>query len=68
MFEHDARRCTTQSRVTCEYGLERNDIRNVIEDQRRHRRRTSSPPRQSLVDDVAPMEKSGFCGLAGPLR
>jgi hypothetical protein len=51
-----------------EYSHERDDIRNVIEDRRRLRLRTSSPPLQSLVEDVAPTVKSEFRALAGPLR
>jgi hypothetical protein len=30
--------------------------------------RIPSPPRRSLVEDVAPVGKSGFRALAGPLR
>jgi hypothetical protein len=30
--------------------------------------RTLSPPRQPLAEDIAPMERSGFRALAGPLR
>jgi hypothetical protein len=51
-----------------EYGHEWDDLRNVIEDQRRLRLRTSSPPRRSLAEDVALMGKSGFHALVGPLR
>jgi hypothetical protein len=51
-----------------EYGHEWDDLRNVIEDQRRLRLRISSPPRQSLEEDIALMGKSGFRALVGPLR
>jgi hypothetical protein len=68
MSEHDARRRFTQNRAAWEYGREQDDIRNVIEDKGRLRLRTTSPPRQSLVEDVAPVEKSGFRALAGPHR
>jgi hypothetical protein len=51
-----------------EYDHERVDLHNVIEDQRHLRLRTPSPPRQSLVEGVAPVEKNGFRALAGPLR
>jgi hypothetical protein len=44
LSEHDARRCITQCRATREYGRERDDLRNVIEDRRCLRRRTPSPP------------------------
>jgi hypothetical protein len=66
--EHDARRRITQNRATRGYDRERDDLRNVIEDQRRLRLRTPSPPRWSLVEDVAPVGKSEFRALAGPLR
>jgi hypothetical protein len=51
-----------------EYGRERDDLCNVIEDQRRLMLRTSSPPRQSLAEDVAPVGKNGFSTLVGSLR
>jgi hypothetical protein len=44
LSEHDVRRCITQSCATRENGRERDDLRNVIEDRRRLRRRTLSPP------------------------
>jgi hypothetical protein len=44
LSEHDARRCITQNRVAREYDREWDDIRNVIEDRRRLRLRTPSPP------------------------
>jgi hypothetical protein len=44
------------------------DLHNVIEDQRYFRLRTPFPPRWSLVEDVAPVGKSGFRALVGPLR
>jgi hypothetical protein len=44
-------------RAVREYGRERDDLRNVIEDRRHLRRRTPSPPRRSLAEDVASMEK-----------
>jgi hypothetical protein len=68
LSEHDVRRCITQSRAAREYGCERDDLRNIIEDQRRLKRRTPSPLRWSLAEDVAPMGRSGFRALAGPLR
>jgi hypothetical protein len=42
MSEHDARRCITQSRAAREYGRERDDLCNVIEDRRRLRHKTLS--------------------------
>jgi hypothetical protein len=58
LSEHNARRRITQSRAAQEYGPERDDLRNVIEDQRHLRCRTPSLPRWSLAEDVAPMGKS----------
>jgi hypothetical protein len=68
LSEHDARWRITQNHAAWEYEHERDDLCNVIEDQRHPRLRTPSPPRWSLVEDVAPLEKSGFRALAGPLR
>jgi hypothetical protein len=68
LSEHDARRRITQNRATQEYGHEWDDLRNVIEDRRRLRLRTPSPPRWPLTEDVARVGKSRFCALAGPLR
>jgi hypothetical protein len=47
---------------------ERDHLCNAIEDRRHLRRRTPSPPRWSLAEDVAPMGRSGFPALAEPLR
>jgi hypothetical protein len=68
LSEHDARRCITQNRAAWEYDRERDDLRNVIEDRRCLRLRTPSPPQRSLVEDVTPVEKSGFRALSGLLR
>jgi hypothetical protein len=38
---NDVRRCITQNRNVQEYGRDRDDLRNIIEDQRRFRDRTS---------------------------
>jgi hypothetical protein len=65
---HDARQSITQNRTTRGYGYDRDDLRNVIEDWRWIRLRTSSPPRRSLVEDIALVGKGGFRTLAGPLR
>jgi hypothetical protein len=67
LSEHDARRHVTQNNAAREYGCERDDLRNVIEDQRRLRLRTPSPSRRSLAEDVALMGKSEFRALARPL-
>jgi hypothetical protein len=68
LAENDTRRRITQNRNTWEYGRNRDDLRNVIEDQRRIRDRTSSPPQRFLARDVTPTWRSGFRALAGPLR
>jgi hypothetical protein len=68
LSEHDARRCITQNHTTRKYNHHRDDLHNIIEDRRHLRLRTPSPPRHSLVEDVAPVGKSGFRALAGPLR
>jgi hypothetical protein len=44
LSEHDARRRITQNRNTWEYGHNRNDLHNVIENRKRIRDRTPSPP------------------------
>jgi hypothetical protein len=61
--EQDARRRITQSRVAREYGRERDDLRNVIEDWRRLRCRTPSSPQWFLTEDVVPTGRSGFRAL-----
>jgi hypothetical protein len=65
---NDARRRITQNRNVREYGRDQDDLRNIIEDQRRFRDRTPSPPRRQLIRDVTPTGRSGFRALAGPLR
>jgi hypothetical protein len=60
LSEHDARRCITQNHNAHEYGCNRDDLRNVIEDRRRIRDRTPSPPPRFLVRDVTPTGRSGF--------
>jgi hypothetical protein len=68
LSKHDARQRITQNRVAREYDHDRDYLRNAIEDRRRLRLRTPSPPRRSLAEDVAPVGRSGFCALAGPVR
>jgi hypothetical protein len=58
----------TQNRNAREYGRSRNDLRNIIEDRRRIRHRTPSPPPRVLTRDATPTGRSGFRTLAGPLR
>jgi hypothetical protein len=68
LSEHDARRRITQNCNAWEYGCNRNDLHNIIEDRRRIRDRTPSPPPRVLTRDVTPTGRSGFRALAGPLR
>jgi hypothetical protein len=65
---NNARRRITQNRNVREYDHDRDDLRNVIEDQRRFQDRTPSPPRRQLVRGITPTGRSGFRALAGPLR
>jgi hypothetical protein len=65
---NDMQRRITQNRNVQEYGRDRDDLRNVIEDRRRFQDRTPSPPRRQLVRGVTPTGRSGFRALAGPLR
>jgi hypothetical protein len=51
-----------------EYDRDRNDLRNVIEDQRRIRVRNPTPLRRSLAGDVAIVGRSNFHALEGPLK
>jgi hypothetical protein len=50
------------------YGHNWNDLYNVIEDWRRIRDRTVSPPQRFPTRDITPIGRSGFHALAGPLR
>jgi hypothetical protein len=68
LARNDARRRITQNRNVREYGRDRDDLRNVIEDRRCFQDRTPSPPRRQLVRGVTPTGRSGFHALAGPLR
>jgi hypothetical protein len=65
---NDARRRITQNRNVREYGRDRDDLQNIIEDWRHFQDRTPSPPRRKLVRGVTPIGRSGFRALAGPLR
>jgi hypothetical protein len=65
LAENDVLQCISQNRNTREYGHNRDDLYNVIEDRRRIRDRTSSPPQQFLTRGVTPTGRSGFRALAG---
>jgi hypothetical protein len=51
-----------------EYNRDCNNLRNFIDDRRRLRARSSTPPRCSPARDVTPLGRGGFCALAPPLR
>jgi hypothetical protein len=68
LAENDARRHITQNRNMRDYDRDQDDLRNVIEDRRRLRARTLTPPRRSLAGDVTPTGRSDFRALAGPLK
>jgi hypothetical protein len=51
-----------------EYGHDRDDFLNVIEDWRHLRASTLSPPRRSLVRDGTPSGRGDFHALAATLR
>jgi hypothetical protein len=58
----------TQNRRQQEYGRDRDDLYNVIDDRRHLRRRSLTPPRRSLARDVTTSRRGGFRTLAAPLR
>jgi hypothetical protein len=66
--ENDAHQRIIQNCNTQEYDRNRDDLRNVIEDRRHVRDRTSSPPQRFLIRGVTPTVRSEFRALAGPLR
>jgi hypothetical protein len=68
LSEHDAWQRISQNRAARECGHDRDDLRHGIEDRRCSRVKTPSPPRRYLVEDIAPVGKSGFRALTGPLR
>jgi hypothetical protein len=51
-----------------EYDHDRDDLRNVIDDQRSLREKSPTPPRCSPVRDVTTPGRGGFHALAPPLR
>jgi hypothetical protein len=44
LAKNDVRRCITQNRNAREYGHDRDNLHNIVEDRRRLRVRTPSPP------------------------
>jgi hypothetical protein len=67
LAENNAHQHITQNLNMWEYGRNRDDLRNIIKDQRHLRDRIASPPQRSLVRDFTPKGRSGFLTLAGPL-
>jgi hypothetical protein len=68
LTEQNERWRITQRRTAREYGRERDGLHNVIEDRRRLRRKTLSPPRRFLTEDIVSTGRSGFRALTRPLR
>jgi hypothetical protein len=66
--DNDAWRWITQNRNLQEYGRDREDLRNFIDDQRCRRARTPTPPQCSPARDVTPSGRGGFRALAPSLR
>jgi hypothetical protein len=68
LADNDAWWQITQNRYLRECGRDREDLRNVIKDQRHFRARSSTPPPRSPVRDVTPSGRGGFCAIAPSLR
>jgi hypothetical protein len=63
LADNDVRRWITQNCYLRECSHDREDLRNIIEDRRHFRARSLTPPRRSLVRDVTPSGRGGFCAL-----
>jgi hypothetical protein len=61
-------RWITQNHNFREYSCDREDLCNFIDDCRRRRARSPTPPRCSLARDVTPSGRGGFRALAPLLR
>jgi hypothetical protein len=68
MADNDTHWRITQNRHQREYGRDPTDLRNIINDKRRDRARTSSPQRCSHVWATTPSGRAAFCALAPGLR
>jgi hypothetical protein len=66
--DNDVRWRITQNRYPRECGRDREDLSNIIDDQRHHRAWTLTPPRCSPVRDITPSGRGGFCALSPSLR
>jgi hypothetical protein len=68
LADNNARRWITQNRHLREYTRDCDDVRNIIDDRRCLRVRSSTPTRHSPVRDVTPSGRGGFHALTPPLR
>jgi hypothetical protein len=68
LADNDARWLITQNRYLRECGHDREDFRNIIDDQRHHRARIPTLPRHSPMREVTPSGRGGFHALAPSLR
>jgi hypothetical protein len=68
LANNDARRRITQNRCLWESGCDCEHLRNIIDDRRHLRARSSTPPWCSPARDATPSERGDFCALAPSLR
>jgi hypothetical protein len=63
LADNDVRRRIMQNRSQQEYGCDRDNLCNVIDDWRHHRARSPTPPQRSLARYVTPSGRGGFRAL-----
>jgi hypothetical protein len=68
LADNDACQRITQNHRLREYGHDRDDLRNVIDDKRHNRARTSTPPRRSLERVATSIGRDGFYAFTPSLR
>jgi hypothetical protein len=68
LANNDMHRWITQNRRQQEYGRDPTDLHNIINERRRLRARTMSPPRCSPVRAPTPLGRGAFRALAPELR
>jgi hypothetical protein len=68
LADNDAWRWITQNRYLREFGRDREDLCNVIDDWRRLRASSLTPLRCSPARDVTPSRRGNFCALAPSFR
>jgi hypothetical protein len=68
LTNNDSRLWITQNCWMREYGRDRDDLRNIIDDRRHLRGRSLTPSQCSPVRDATPLGRGGFCALASHLR